>query len=90
VGAVMWGHYPYSVVESRAILHDQEWPLWNRFNSIGLTLLVQGQSMLGDPLNMGVLLVHAASWAWDIKYVLSKMLFALGLGLIVSSTTRHR
>jgi hypothetical protein len=89
VGAPMWAHLPYSVVESNAILHDGEWPLWNRFNSGGVTLLGQGQSMFGDPLHVGVLLAKGASWAWDAKYVLAKGLFVLGLGLTVLACTGH-
>lgn len=89
VGAVMWAHLPYSIIESRAIFHDAELPLWNRYNSTGSTLLGQGQSMIGDPLHMIVLLARGASWAWDIKFLLAKMLFAAGLGFSVFAATRH-
>jgi hypothetical protein len=89
VGAVIWAHLPYSVVQGRAIFEDGELPLWNRFNSTGVTLLGQGQSMLGDPLHMVVVLAKGASWAWDIKFVTAKMLFALGLGLIIYTLTRN-
>ena len=82
-------HMPYSVVESRALLQDLELPLWNRYNSSGVTLLGQGQSMFGDPLHIFVILTGGASWAWDIKYLLAKMLFTAGLGLAVYTTTRH-
>ena len=89
VGAVMWAHVPYSVIESRALFYDYELPLWNRYNSTGETLLGQGQSMLGDPLHLFVLLAGGASWAWDVKYVLAKVLFAGGLGLTVYAVTAH-
>ena len=89
VGAMMWELLPYSVVENRAILSDGELPLWNRFNSAGVTLLGQGLSMLGDPLHVGVILAGGASWAWDIKFVVAKALFALGLGLTVFACTGH-
>ena len=72
---------PYSAVEHRAIVVDGEWPLWNRFNSSGVTLLGQGQSMLGDPLHFIVILADGASWAWDLKFLVAKALFAAGLGL---------
>ena len=65
VGAMMWQHMPYAVVQSRAIFQDLELPLWNRYNSSGVTLLGQGQSMFGDPLHVLVLLTGGASWAWD-------------------------
>ena len=89
VGAMMWQHLPYSVVQGKAVLHDAEPPLWNRFNSTGTTFLGQGQSMFGDPLHVPVLLAKGASWAWDMKFVAAKMLFALALGLIVHALTRN-
>ncbi len=82
VGAVMWAHLPYSVVQHRA-LKDFELPLWNRFNAAGTTLLGQGQSMFGDPLNFFVVLANGAAWAWDLKYLVAKWLFATGLALTV-------
>ena len=89
VGAMMWAHLPYSVIQSRAIFKDFELPLWNRYNSNGVTLLGQGQSMFGDPLHVMVILAGGASWAWDIKFLLAKILFAAGLGLTVYAATRH-
>jgi hypothetical protein len=89
IGAPMWEHLPYSVVESHAILRDGELPLWNRYNSAGLTLLGQGMSMLGDPLHLGVILAGGASWAWDIKFVVAKTLFALGVGLTILACTGY-
>jgi hypothetical protein len=89
IGAQMWEVFPYSVVESRAIRSHGELPLWNRFNSAGVTLLGQGLSMIGDPLNVGVVLAGATSWAWDVKFVVAKTLFALGLGLTVFTSTGH-
>lgn len=89
IGAMMWAHLPYSVIQSRAIFKDFELPLWNRYNSNGVTLLGQGQSMFGDPLHVMVMLAGGASWAWDIKYLLAKILFAVGLGLTVYAATRH-
>jgi hypothetical protein len=89
VGAIMWQQIPYSIIQSRAIFKDFELPLWNRYNSNGVTLLGQGQSMFGDPLHVIVMLAGGASSAWDIKYLLAKMLFAAGLGLTVYAATRH-
>ena len=88
VAAMMWAHFPYSAVESRAILKDHEIPLWNRFNATGVSLLGQGQSMLGDPLHWVTILTGAAWWAWDLKFILAKVLFAFGIGLCVRSLTR--
>jgi hypothetical protein len=80
---------PQSAVQSRALLHDFEWPFWNRYNSGGTVLLGQGQSMAGDPLHFIPILAGGASWAWDLKYLLAKWLLGLALGLTVLHTTRH-
>jgi hypothetical protein len=89
LGAIMWYSWPTSVVESRALLRDFELPLWNRYDSAGLPLLGQGQSMFGDPLHLLVLLTNGSSAWWDLKYVLAKFLFAACLGLCVLQAARH-
>lgn len=89
MGAIMWSHLPYSVVQSHAIFHHNELPLWNRYSMCGNTLLGQGQSMFIEPLHIITLLAGGASWSWDIKYVLAKILFTLGMGLLVFIATRH-
>jgi hypothetical protein len=82
VGAVMWQHVPFSMLQHRA-LRQGELPLWNRYNAAGVPLLAQGQSMFGDPLHLFVVAANGAAWAWDIKYLVAKWLFAVGLGLTV-------
>jgi len=88
-GAMMWCHLPYSFVQSRALAYYGELPLWNRYSSCGTTLLGQGQSMFGDPLHMIVLAGKGASWAWDLKYLLAKVLFCWALGLGVLASAKH-
>jgi hypothetical protein len=88
IGAIMWSHVPLSIIQSRALLHDHELPLWNRYDSAGTVLLGQSQSMFGDPLHLIPLLAGGAAWAWDIKYLVAKWLMGLGLGLIVWRTAR--
>ncbi|MBM3853553.1 MAG: hypothetical protein FJ399_10400, partial [Verrucomicrobia bacterium] len=82
VGAVMWQHVPFSTIQHRALLQG-ELPLWNRYNALGVPLLAQGQSMFGDPLHLLVVAANGAAWAWDLKYLFAKWLFAVGLGLSV-------
>ena len=89
IGAMMWAHLPYSVVQHRAIFQDHQLPLWNRFSQSGLTLLGQGQSMIGDPLHWITIAANGASWAWDLKFLLAKLLFAFGIGLLVHAVTRQ-
>jgi len=89
IGAAAYFHIPYSIVESRAIFHYFELPLWNRYNLNGVALLGQGQSMFGDPLHTIVLIAGGAAWAWDLKFLLAKILFAWGAGLAIYSATRH-
>ena len=83
IGALMWQHLPYTVMQHRALFHDGELPLWNRYDSCGLPLLGQGQSMFGDPLHLPELLAGGAAWAFDLRFVLCKFLFAAGLGFTV-------
>ena len=81
VAALLWHHLPLSVVENRAIFHDKELPLWNRYDSTGSPLLGQGQSCFGDPLQALPVLADGAAWSWDIKFLLAKWMFAFGIGL---------
>lgn len=87
VGAVMWQHVPFSMMQHRALAQG-ELPLWNRYNAGGVPLLAQGQSMFGDPLHLFVIAANGAAWAWDAKYLVAKWLFATALGLIVLRLTR--
>lgn len=89
LGAIMWYSWPASVVESRALFKDFELPLWNRYDSAGLPLVGQGQSMFGDPLHTLVLLTRGAAWSWDLKYLLAKFLFAAAIGFCVLHLTKH-
>lgn len=83
VGAIMWQHVPIAMVQRRALLEDGELPLWNRYNSAGLPLLGQGQLMVGDPLQLLVVLAGGNAWAWDLKFLFAKWLLGFGVGLIV-------
>ena len=89
IAAVLLAHLPYTRVESQALSRDFTLPLWNRSPATGLPLLGQGQSMFGDPLHALVLLMGGATWAWDFKYVVAKIWFALGIGVIVYASTQH-
>jgi hypothetical protein len=88
VGAIMWQGVPYSMIQHRA-LWQAELPLWDRYDSGGLPLLGQGQSMFGDPLHLLVVAADGAAWAWDLKYLLAKWLLAFGSGLLVWAVARH-
>ena len=88
-GAIMWHDVPNSFIQNRALFRDGELPLWNRYNSCGLTLLGQGQSMFGDPLQMLVVVAAGEAWAWDLKFLIAKVLFCFGLGLAVYASSRH-
>ena len=90
ISAILWAFVPYTAMQHRAIFEDHEMPFWNRDNAGGQPLLGQGQSMLGDPLHWLVLLGGADAGAWDLKYLLAKLLFAAGVASIVRSATRHQ
>jgi hypothetical protein len=89
LGASMWYSWPTSVVESRALFKDWQLPLWNRYDSAGLPLLGQGQSMFGDPLHLLVLFTKGSALAWDLKYLLAKLVFTACIGLSALQLTRH-
>jgi len=90
IGATLWQTVPYAAVEHQALFEHGELPLWNRMNSGGVTLLGQGQSMIGDPLHLLLpVLFNGDAWAWDLKFVLGRWFFALGLGLVAWRLTRH-
>ena len=86
IGAILWQHIPLAQVERRA-LGRAEAPYWNRYNGCGVPLIGQGQSMVGDPLNLLVVAAGGNAWAWDLKYLAAKWLLAVGLGLIVHQLT---
>lgn len=88
-GATMWHDVPNSFIQSRSLARDGELPLWNRYNSSGVTLLGQGQSMFGDPLHMVVVAAAGEAWAWDLKFLLAKALFCTGLGLAVYASSKN-
>ena len=86
-GTMAWGAVADSVLASRALLHEGEWPLWNRYSGNGVPLLGQGRSMAGDPLHWLVLAAGGQAWAWDVKFLVAKLCFAAGVGLLVLTST---
>ncbi len=88
-GAIMWHDVPNAFVEARALFKHRALPLWNRYKNAGDPLLPQAISMFGDPLHFVVLAGGGAAWAWDLKFLLAKALFAFGCGLLVRDLTRH-
>ena len=83
IGAMMFWGVPMGFVESRSLMEHGELPLWNRYGHAGDTLIGQGVSMLGDPLQLIVILGRGSAGAWDIKFLAAKFLFCLGFGLLV-------
>src|SRR5207248_1675412 len=45
--------------------------------------------MLGDPLHSLVLAFGGAAWAWDVKFLIAKVLFFWGIGLSVLLAVKH-
>lgn len=89
VNATPWAHLPYSMITHDAVLRDGALPLWNRFTMCGLSLLGQGQSMPGDPLFWIPVFANGAAWAWDVRFLVAKAVFAFGIGLLVLAVTRR-
>jgi len=86
--ATMYWGLPASVLEHRAIFQDGEFPLWSRYGWAGDGFLCQGMSMIGDPVHVAVILAGSKAWAWDAKFIVARILFALGIGLLVLRTSR--
>ena len=87
IGATAWEIAPDTVVQRDAVLRDHEFPFWNRYVGAGVPLFAQGQSMIGDVLHWIPILLDGNSVGWDIKFVLSKAVFAAGMGLLVLTLT---
>jgi hypothetical protein len=87
--AAMSSFVPYAMVQRHSLLVDHEFPFLDRYNQCGLPFLAQGQTMIGDPLHLLMLLAGANAWAWDVRFLLSRLLFAAAIGLIVRFTTRQ-
>lgn len=83
VGAMMWAHMYFPELTREALFRYGELPLWNRYDLAGTPLLGQGQTMIGDPLNWLTIVADSATWAWDLRFVLMRVLFAFGSGLAV-------
>ncbi|HSI11355.1 MAG TPA: hypothetical protein VK961_04900 [Chthoniobacter sp.] len=89
INATMWEHLPYSVIAHDTLFRDHEFPMWDRYGMCGLTLLGQGMSMSGDPLYWITVAANGASWAWDLRFLISKLLFCFGVGLVIWHCVRH-
>ena len=79
---MLWG-VPAGFIESRSLLDQGELPLWNRYSHAGDTFIGQAVSMLGDPLQLIVILGRGSAGSWDIKFLAAKFLFCVGFGLLV-------
>src|SRR5580658_4479956 len=58
---LIWG-IPMGFIESRSILDHGQLPLWDRYGHAGYTLIGQGETMLGDPLQFIVIFGHGSAW----------------------------
>ncbi len=85
-GATLTCHWPMVFQAHRAVFQDGEMPLWNRYSWCGISQVGQFFHMWGDPLHWLPIATGGASWAWDAKGVLTRLLYALGCGLLVWRT----
>lgn len=83
VSATMLAEVPAGFIESRSLLQEGALPLWNRYNHAGAPFLGQAVTMLGDPLQLVVILGHGSAVAWDLKFLAAKFLFCAGFGLLI-------
>jgi hypothetical protein len=87
VAATAWCFAPNTVVQHEALIRYFEFPFWNRYVGGGVPLLAQGQSMIGDVLHWIPIAFGQSAVGWDLKFVLSKAVFAVGMGLLVFRLT---
>ncbi|MBE2215906.1 MAG: hypothetical protein IAE82_18685 [Opitutaceae bacterium] len=88
-GAIFYGHLFAPKIVRDAILRDGELPLWNRYTMCGVPALGQGQLMFGELLSIPVVLSGGEAWAWDVRYVVARWMYAFGCGLAVWLWIRH-
>lgn len=88
--AMMNWAVPLGFLESRSLLDHGEIPLWNRYSHAGSTLIGQAVSMLGDPLQLIVILGRGSAVAWDLKFLAAKFLFCAGFGLLIRRLTANQ
>ncbi|HEU5081508.1 MAG TPA: hypothetical protein VFT72_20005 [Opitutaceae bacterium] len=86
--AFMCSHLHTAALQNQA-LREGELPLWNRYDLCGVPLLGQGQTMFGELLQWIPIMANGTAWSWDVKFVLSRWLYAFGAGLAVWLLTRH-
>ena len=86
VGAMMWAILPYTMVQREALAHG-EFPLWNRYNTIGEPLWGQAQTFFLDPFHLASLAIPDPSVAMDLRFIVGRVVFAIGSGLAVAVVT---
>ncbi len=87
LGPSAWSIAPNSVVQHNSLFRDFEFPFWNRYVGGGIPLFAQGYSLIGDVLHWIPVFLGESAIGWDIKFVLSKAIFAVGMGLLVFRLT---
>ena len=85
-GATLTCHWPMVFHAHRAVFQDGEMPLWNRYSWCGISQVGQFFHMWGDPLHWLPIASGGASWAWDVKGLLTRLIYAFGCGLLVWRT----
>jgi len=88
-GALLFNHLYYPMMQRDALFKYHELPLWNRYSLGGMPMLGQGQSGLGDPLNFIPIFADGAAWAWDVRFLLARWLFAAAMAFTLWQLTRH-
>jgi len=88
-GAMLYQDVPGTAAQHRAIFRDGEMPFWNRGPWMGTTSLGQLQSMLGDPLHWLPLATGSSAVGWDLKFILARIAFAIGVGFAAWAACRH-
>jgi hypothetical protein len=83
VGAMIWAIKPNSIVAGRSVFEHYEFPFYNRYVGAGAPLYSQACNLIGDPLNYIPYFFQNSETGWDVKFILSRLIFVFGIGVML-------
>jgi hypothetical protein len=81
-GAMLWGVAPNLKVAADSIMKFHEFPWWNRFVGGGTALYSQTNNLVLDPTNIFFYFLGSNSLSYDLKFLLSRLIFSIGIGFL--------
>lgn len=87
-GAMLWGVGPAMSVAYKSLTQYKEFPFWNRYIAGGSPLYAQTSNLILDPTNVFFLYFGTNSWAYDLKFLLSRLIFSFGIAILILEFTQ--